>query len=268
MEWSPILANYPRYLRSRIKQGKGVGRGMDYKPWLKVRDVSSRGDSGMISGILIPRTYHLLTSLQKIYFYQIERLPSVVDIREQFPILEINKTFELCSFHRVKHPYKGMNPAPFTIDFVITERIGGELRHRAASIKAAAYASDVEALQRLKVERDWCKAKKIPWSRVDTTKFSKEVHANLRFIRSWYRHRYSPSQAFDSLFADQFLRFYTRNVPLRTLIEETASELHIPAERAVDAFRYNAWKDRIPVSLLAQLSMTNPLVLHDGSKRA
>jgi hypothetical protein len=149
VHWSANPELYPPYLRNSIRAGKGVGVGSQYLPWLAVRDVPSDGTSAQIGGILIDRPFDLLAELEATYFFLQERKKSTVDIRECWPILDIDKTLELCSALGVRHAYRGHYPAPFTIDFLITESIDGQVHHRAASIKTAKDAADPEVRKRL-----------------------------------------------------------------------------------------------------------------------
>lgn len=81
------------------------------------------------------RPHHMLSELETTYFFLLERKASVVDIREQWPILHIDRTLELCAEQGASHKFRGAYPEPFTIDFVVTEEVDGKIFHRAASIK-------------------------------------------------------------------------------------------------------------------------------------
>lgn len=70
-----------------IKEGRGSGRGINYKPWLLIQDVSSDGRSTRGLGSKIGREYHFLSDLERDYFYLTEYSDKKIDIREQFPLL-------------------------------------------------------------------------------------------------------------------------------------------------------------------------------------
>jgi hypothetical protein len=261
VHWSPNTKLYPPYLRARIKQGKGVGKGAEYRPWLAVSDVPSEGTSSQISGILIDRPFDLLSELEATYFFLVERKRSTVDIRECWPILDIDRTLELCARLGVRHQYGGHYPAPFTIDFLITELIDGQLQYRAASIKTPEDATDPEVRRRLSVEYLWCRDRGIPWKLVDTSKFDRKLLSTLRFMRTWFRHRYEPDKDSEDKFIECFRTAYSRNVPLARLIERVAKALHVTNAHAQDIFRYCVWTDGIATSLKHPLALNLPLVL-------
>lgn len=76
---------------SRALKGKyGLGEGKNYKPWLRVQDVKSKGIRSQIYGRKTQRIHHLLSSIESQLFYLNEFSDSVIDIREQFPLLPVN----------------------------------------------------------------------------------------------------------------------------------------------------------------------------------
>lgn len=75
-----------------LKDGRGMGIGLDYKPWLKIQDFSSSGRSTRLKGITIPRQYEFLSDLERTYFHLSEHSDYVVEIREQYPLLPLEET--------------------------------------------------------------------------------------------------------------------------------------------------------------------------------
>ena len=77
-----------RNIKRMIKEGRGQGEGVDYIPWLASRDVPSLGRSTEGKGWKSGRIHHFLSDLETKYFYQLEWADNVIDIREQFPLLD------------------------------------------------------------------------------------------------------------------------------------------------------------------------------------
>jgi len=155
--WSPDPELYKPYLRSIIKRGRGIGQGAAYRPMFNVRDVPSDGSAHVIKGIKVPRQFHVLSDLEATHFYVRERDPKIVDIRENFPIYDIDWTMEACVRLGIRHTYKNGHPFPFTLDFVVTEAIDNELTDRVETIKTPADAGNSEVRKRLSVEANWCR---------------------------------------------------------------------------------------------------------------
>nr|WP_285887121.1 TnsA endonuclease N-terminal domain-containing protein [Hydrogenophaga intermedia] len=261
VHWKPDPLLYPPYLRARIRRRRGVGCGPHYVPWLKVRDVPSRGTSLVSRGVSSGRSHHLLSELEAIYFYLLERRAGIAEIREQWPILDMDRTLELCARFGVRPRMRNGCPEPFTIDFLVTERVDGRLTYRAASVKSPDDARDPETRLRLAVEHAWCQDRGIPWTLVDTQRFDKTMLETLRFIRGWFRHKYAPDAALEERFVAQFAAHHAPNRLLSEVLARVSRSLRQPVATTEDVFRYCAWSGQIQPSLARPLSMDAPVVM-------
>lgn len=98
------LDNSENTTEKRCKEGRGQGRGADYKPWLFIQDVPSRGQVKRIKGTKSQREHHFMSLLEASYFYVLDWSPIVLDIREQYPLLPLEETLEIAEECNVKHP--------------------------------------------------------------------------------------------------------------------------------------------------------------------
>lgn len=261
MYWRPEPLLYPPYLRARIRRRRGIGSGPCYVPWLKVRDVPSRGTSSVSRGVFSGRSHHLLSELEAIYFFLLEKRGGTAEIREQWPILDMDRTLELCARFGVRPRIRNGYPEPFTIDFLVTERVGGRLTHRAASVKSPEDARDPDTRLRLAVEHAWCQDRGIPWTLVNTQRFDKTMLETLRFVRGWFRHQYAPDPALENRFVAQFAVHHAPNRLLLQVLARASRSLRQPVAKVEDAFRYCAWSGRIQPSLAHPLALNAPVVL-------
>ncbi len=86
-------------------QNRGQGEGKDYIPWLKINDVPSTGLASRVKGWKTGRVHHLFSEhLELAYFYLLEWDERVVDIREQYPLLPIEKTLYIAESLGIIHP--------------------------------------------------------------------------------------------------------------------------------------------------------------------
>ena len=106
-----------------IEEGRGCGEGKEYSPWLRVQSLSSRGRSSRIKGIKNQRIVHLLSDLERDYFYLLDFCDEVGDIREQFP-LPRKETQMIAGKFGYRHPAERATGVVLvmTTDFVITAK--------------------------------------------------------------------------------------------------------------------------------------------------
>lgn len=89
-----------------IKEGRDSGVGADYKPWLNIKDVSSLGRSTRLKGIKTGRQHEFLSDLERNYFYLTEFSDFIVDIREQYPLLQLEETLVIADELGIKCEYR------------------------------------------------------------------------------------------------------------------------------------------------------------------
>lgn len=263
MYWKPNPDLYKPYLRSRILRGLGLGTYESYLSWLRLHDFASRGTTFRIRAINMRRVVLLFSENEAINFFLNERNPNIVDFRENYPIFDIDWSVEVSKARGIRHGYRDGYPFPFTLDAVVTERIGKERFDRAQSVKIPDDALNPEIRKRLAIERDWCQDRAhIPWALVDTRAFEdKIILSTLKTMRAWFLNFYEPDGKRESRFETIFSSGYARNVPLREQIQRAARTMRVSQDLAIDMFRFCAWHDRIPVKLTHRLAMNSPLIL-------
>ncbi len=82
-EWNK--EKFDRFLKE--KRGEGVRD--KYSPWITVRDFPSTGRVSRARGWKTNRLHHLFSDHETRLFYILEWSDVVIDIREQFPLLDI-----------------------------------------------------------------------------------------------------------------------------------------------------------------------------------
>jgi len=265
MQWSADISKYPAYLHRKIQKGRGVGSFEKYLPWVQKRDFGSKGSATTVQGIIVPRLHHVLSDLEHIYLMMLERRPGVIDIREQWPILNIDQTLVICQELGVHPRYENDAPVPFTLDFLVTFEFKGERRYQAKSIKTPEDAVDPKVRKRLLVEHLWCKSKKLEWALIKTDGFSgtskKVVFENLSFMREWFRNRYEPDAKEVQEFLKVFWRYYNPDLRLDDLMERCVRALRIADGKADNILRFALWRMDIKTSLAERIAFNRPLIL-------
>lgn len=134
-----------------IKEGRGQGRGRDYKPWLTVRDIPSRGRSHRVRGYKAHRTHHLFSDLELSVFLLLEWHPETTDIREQFP-LPLDVTTALAEDAGIRHPAVSGVMQYMTTDFRVSSS-SPDRPEFALQAKMQADLSDSRTIEKLELER-------------------------------------------------------------------------------------------------------------------
>lgn len=153
----------PMSMSRKITEGRGQGYGSKYKPWLYVHEVPSKGQVSRIKGWKTERPHHLMSQLEKNYFYLLEWDDNVVDIREQYPLLPVRETMSIASQLGFKHPVKLKTPFVMTTDFLVTYRAGIGNTLEAIAVKPSNQLDNRRTLQKLEIERQYWLKRNIPW---------------------------------------------------------------------------------------------------------
>ncbi|MFS0820921.1 TnsA endonuclease N-terminal domain-containing protein [Bacillus sp. 1P02SD] len=166
-----------------IKEGRGKGEGSNYKPWLTIHDVPSKGMVTRSKGWKTERIHHVLSDLELHYFFTLEWSDSVIDIREQYPLLPIERTLEIAEFLGVKHPTdpKSNEFVVMTTDFFITVKTEKGIGYKARQIKPASNLKKREG-EKFAIEQQFYKELGIDWGIVTDKDFSEIFIKNMDLI--------------------------------------------------------------------------------------
>lgn len=174
-------------IERRIKEGRGTGRLSEYKPWLCIQDVPSKGLSTRVRGWKTRRVHHLLSLLELTYFYVLEWSLEIIDVREQFPLLPLEETLAIARSCGVRHPAdpRTKYPVVMTTDFVNTVRRGATDFDEPRTVK---YKSDLlkqRTLEKLEIERRYWKARKITLKVVTEDGIPLVLAKNVEWLHSY-----------------------------------------------------------------------------------
>jgi hypothetical protein len=262
--WPTNLNLYPTFWQARLRQGRGIGVGLLYRPWLKVRDLGSRGTSHVVLGIKSGRRHHLLSDYELLYFYLVERRKRTCQILEQWPILDLENTMRLSSELSVRHPYARGVPEPVTVDFLVTEHSENGSSVRAVAVKSPDDSLKPNVLRQLAVQERWCATHGLFWALADMSgvRDVRTTLESLKFLRWWFRFGASqPSEAESERFIETFLAGYRRDETLGDAIMRTGKAVNVRREVAIQTFRHAGWHADIPVDLQSPIRLDMPVVL-------
>ena len=150
-------AVYRRYLR----EGRGQGSGASYNPWITIHDFPSLGMASRVSGQTTGRIYHLMSNLESNLFYILDWADEVTDIREQFPLSDLNRAIEIAEKALIRYPYDAVSGFPYvlTSDFYIETHQGA----MAIAVKPSSELSKPRVREKLEIERRYWIEREVRW---------------------------------------------------------------------------------------------------------
>ena len=171
-------------IRRFIREGRGKGDGPNYKPWHKVSDVPSLGRVHRPFGIKASRQHHLLSDNEYYAFLLFEWDDRVIDIREQYPLLDRRETVEIAARCGVKYPVDPLSGALWvlTTDFLLTVKTKNGTELIARTVKQAESLSDKRTLEKLEIERRFWECRKVEWKILTDQQLKNQFTSNLAWI--------------------------------------------------------------------------------------
>lgn len=229
--------NCNRYHRL-IDQGRGQGTGKDYKPWITIHDLASKGVVSRVQGRTTERVHHLLSKNETAFFYVLDASDKVIDIREQYPLLPVTETVEIAEMLGYRHPRDVVSKFPYvmTTDFVVTISQGNVAR----SVKLSSELEKARVLEKLEVERVYWDRRGIEWRIVTEKEIDFQKAANLEWIyRSWYYPEMLPKgQAADEITTFFLELFETTKLPVTEIARITESIFGLEPGLGLTTFQY------------------------------
>jgi TnsA endonuclease N terminal/TnsA endonuclease C terminal len=137
-----------------------------------------------VRGLTTGRVHHLLSQLETTYWYALDWAPSVVDIREQFPLLPIEDTLRIAErlcYRHPRHP-QTRRPIVMTTDFLVTIRLHGQEHDEARAVEL----SKERICEKLDIERWYWQERGIDWGLVTEQELSSTLARNLALIAPYW----------------------------------------------------------------------------------
>lgn len=221
-----------------IDEGRGQGTGKDYKPWITIHDLASKGVSSRVLGRTTGRIHHFLSRNETAFFYILDASDKVIDIREQYPLLPVTETVEIADGLGIRHPRDPVNRYPYvmTTDFVITTGSGCVAR----SVKLSSELEKPRVLEKLEIERRYWERRGIEWRIVTEKEIDFQKAGNLEWIyRSWYYPEMLPETAKQEEVMSCFLDlFETTPLSVAEIARETEDIYGLEAGLGLTTFQY------------------------------
>jgi len=173
-------------IEKRLREGRGQGHFSEYKPWLTIHDFPSQGVVTRIKGWKSGRLHHYFSEHYELaHHYQMEWAEKCCDIREQFPLLPLEKTLYIAEKLGVKHPIdpKTKHPIVMTTDMLLTLKHEDDIKFVAHSIKPSSKLNR-RVLEKLEIEKSFFTDVNISWSLITEHQINYELVKNVEWLHS------------------------------------------------------------------------------------
>jgi len=252
-----------------IKEGRGSGMGVDYKPWLNIQDVSSLGRSTRLKGIKTGRQHEFLSDLERNYFYLTEFSDAVADIREQYPLLPLEETLVIADELGIKHPAdpKTGEPIVMTTDFLLTVNKGEDSVELARTIKMKDELLKERILEKFEIERVYWEKRGVDWGIVTELEIPKTLARNISYIHDYYDiqqydafQNISP-QSIEDLAIELLKRVLDTDKSIREITNLFDKEVHLSLGSGMTLFYHLLAQKIIQIDMLNPLSVEETMVI-------
>lgn len=246
-----------------IKKGRGTGVGKEYKPWLTIQDVPSLGRSTRLKGIKTCRQHEFLSDMERNYFYLLEYLDNVVDIREQFPLLPLEETLLIAKELGIEHPKnpKTGEDIVMTTDFLITTQNNREEINIARTIKSKDDLLNRRIIEKFQIEAAYWKKRGVDWGIVTEEEINKVMAENISFFRSYYDIKNLDiflemnQNEFEDLILEYIKRIIDSDECIRVIARIFDEDMMLPKGTGIAIFKYLLARKIIKIDLTTVINI-------------
>lgn len=263
--------NTTRTIENKLKKGCGQGHGKDYKPWLSVRDVPSKGLTSRDRGWKTGRTHLFLSELESDCCYHFEWATNVIDIREQYA-LGMDQTLDIAERLGIKHSHEltTNEPKVVTTDFLLDIFDGQEIKNIAISVKKRDDLSSRRVIEKQAIERAYWMSEGIPWYIITESELYPELVENMKWIYKAKELTDYPHITPNRLKQAEmvlFKRISRENEPLSHVTSEMDDRLGLEPGTSLTIVRHLIANRIWNIDIMRQIHTERPLYIlgrHDG----
>jgi len=163
-----------------LREGRGQGSGADYKPWIHIQDFPSLGMVSRVSGTTTGRIHHLMSNLELSLFYLLDWSDEVLDICEQYPLIDLTQAIEIAEEANIKYPYDPKSGFPYvlTSDFYLETKQGSMVM----SVKPSSELEKLRVREKLEIERRYWTIRGIQWSIMTENEINRTKANNIEWL--------------------------------------------------------------------------------------
>ena len=255
-------------MKRRIKQGRGQGQVKNYLPWLKVQDGPSEGFLTRSLGWKTGRVHHYMSLHERRYFFLLEWSKKVVDIREQYPLLPLDRTLEIAErlgIMHPSHPYSGQ-PIVMTTDFLVDVTTVAGVINWARTIKPAEKLISDRTIAKFEIERTYWAEQGVDWGIVTEIEILKSgaLAKNVRVIHKAWHTDNLPPQALEHLHKIEallFQRVAKQQIPPARAARDVDDQLGLKPGSALSVLKHLLARRIWRVDMKKRLNFSYPMIV-------
>lgn len=246
-----------------VKEKRGQGHGKDYKPWLTTQDVPSIGRRSRVLGWKTGRLHHVFSDLETRYLYLLDWADDVIDIREQFPLINLEVAQNIASDMGVRYPTDTKSNFPYVLstDFFITVIFNGQNKYLARTVKPAKELDKRRVIEKFEIERRYWAAKSIDWGIVTENEIPRTLAANIEHYHSDFQLEPTAEIELSQMYRIANLLKEKLRSTKQSVIEVSSTldrDLHIEIGTCLRIFRNLVARKEIQIDLTQKFNLSRP----------
>ncbi len=256
------LLHSDKKLITYLKAGYAEKHGKNYQPWAKVQNQTSIGKTSRIFGWKSQRMHHLFSDNETRYFYLMEWDDSVIDIREKYPLLNIELAIKIANEKGLKYPYNNRtgNPRVLYSDFIITKINDGKTIDKAISVLPFEKLEENSVINKLRIESKYWKGAGIQWNLIIDKDIPKTLSSNIEFLHSYHSLEdlcVTDSIKFENLISILIKRIPKEKGPIRSVLNMLDIEFSEKPGKFLQVFLHLLSTKRISMNLNISINLDN-----------
>lgn len=261
MEISPFYSGVSKVQRY-LKEGRGQGVGVDYVPWLKTYDFSSKGRVTRLQGIVVPRIFYLLSDnmYRAFLIFEFGGAYQCLDIRETYPLLDVLEVIDDKDGLRFDKFCDKETKEPFVITtsfFLTIKDAEGNEKLIARTVKNSSELNRKITFEKLEIENRYWKSRGIDWKVITEKQLPKQLAKNIEWVRETLLVG-SENEMDKDVLSSLLLKYLMQNVgtPIKEVLSTFAKKEGIPKGSALYLFRYLIAKKELRINMLQKIDIS------------
>lgn len=251
---------YERFL----KEGRGKGEGKDYNPWLHMQDFPSQGRVSRYPGPgwKTNRIHQLFSDNEKRSIILFGWSDIVIDIREQFPLLEYEETIKFAEKAGIEYPrdHKSGFPWVLTTDFLLTVKLDNKPVLLARTFKEAHELDDSRIQDLFEIEKRYWRVRGVNWGIITEKQIPRTFVDNIEWLDSAYHATFSDLSNQDIYEVSETLKHYldeTKDCQIKQVCKKLDLDMNLKMGTSLTLLRRLIAHKQISVDMSIPLSGTS-----------